>query len=155
MIDDARFRQAMAAFASGVTVVTTTHAGRLVGITVSSFCSLSLNPPLVLICIDKAAASHAAIGAAGMFAVNVLAEGQEYLSRRFATPEANKFLEGTYTLSSTGLPLLNGALVQIECTLQDVLPGGDHTIYTGLVIAASVQEGRPLLYFRSGYHQLG
>lgn len=155
MIDDARFRQAMASFASGVTVVTSAHAGRLIGITVSSFCSLSLNPPLVLICIDKAAASHDAIGDAGMFAVNVLAEGQEYLSRRFATPDEHKFLDGTYTLASSGLPLLNGALMQIECTIQAALPGGDHTIYTGLVTAAHVQEGRPLLYFRSGYHLLG
>jgi flavin reductase (DIM6/NTAB) family NADH-FMN oxidoreductase RutF len=155
MIDDARFRQAMGCFASGVTVVTTAHAGRLTGITVSSFCSLSLTPPLVLICIDKAAASHDAIAGAGAFVVNVLAEGQEYLSRRFATHDEHKFLAGTYTLSPTGLPLLNGVLAQIDCTLDSALPGGDHTIFTGLVTAAHVQEGRPLLYYRSGYHQLG
>jgi flavin reductase (DIM6/NTAB) family NADH-FMN oxidoreductase RutF len=155
MIDDARFRQAMGGFASGVTVVTTAHAGRLFGITVSSFCSLSLTPPLVLICIDQQAATHAAISAAGMFAINILAEDQEYLSRRFATQDAHKFLEGTYTRSANGVPLLNGALVQIECTLQAALPGGDHTIFTGLVTAAQAREGRPLLYYRSGYHQLG
>jgi flavin reductase (DIM6/NTAB) family NADH-FMN oxidoreductase RutF len=155
MIDDARFRQAMGCFASGVTVVTTAHAGRLTGITVSSFCSLSLTPPLVLICIDKAAASHDAIAGAGAFVVNVLAEGQEYLSRRFATHDEHKFLAGTYTFSPTGLPLLNGVLAQIECTLDSALPGGDHTIFTGLVTAAHVREGRPLLYYRSGYHQLG
>ena len=155
MIDETLFRQVLGHFGSGVTVVTTAHAGRLVGLTVSSFSSLSLRPPLVLVCIDNAAGSHAAISAAGKFAVNILAEGQEYLSRRFASTEAEKFTAGTFELSPRGLPLISGALAQIECTLHSTLPGGDHTIFVGEVQAAQCHDGRPLLYYRSGYHTLG
>jgi flavin reductase (DIM6/NTAB) family NADH-FMN oxidoreductase RutF len=155
MIDEVRFRQVMAHFATGVTVVTTASEGRLAGITVSSFSSLSLRPMLVLICIDRRASSHEAIIAAGQFAVNILAEGQEYLSRRFASAEAEKFTAGTFELSPRGLPLLNGCLAQIECRLHSSLPGGDHTIFVGEVVAAACTDARPLLYYRSGYHGLG
>lgn len=155
MIDESLFRQTMSQFASGVTVVTTALGERLAGLTVSSFASLSLNPPLVLICIDHAASSHDVIAAAGKFAVNILAEDQEYLSRRFAMHDGAKFAPHSYTLSENGLPLLEGVLAQIECRLHSALPGGDHTIFVGEVIAARVFGGRPLLYYRSGYHQLG
>lgn len=154
MIDEARFRQVMGRFASGVTVVTTAHAGRLGGLTVSSFTSLSLNPMLVLVCIDRRAASHGLIADAGMYAINMLAEGQEYLSRRFASAESEKFTAGTYEISPRGLPLLHGVLAQIECRVQTAFPGGDHTIFVGEVLAARCDEERPLLYYRSGYHQL-
>lgn len=155
MIDETLFRQVMGRFASGVTVVTTAVEGRPAGLTVSSFASLSLRPTLVLVCISDDAGSHAAIAAAGQFAVNILAEGQEYLSRRFASDEASKFTAGTYELSPRGLPLIGGALAQIECALHSTLPGGDHTIFVGEVVAARCGEGRPLLYYRSGYHTLG
>jgi flavin reductase (DIM6/NTAB) family NADH-FMN oxidoreductase RutF len=154
MIEETLFRQVMGRFASGVTVVTTGAAGRLAGLTVSSFTSLSLRPTLILVCISPEASSHAAIAEAGQFAVNILAEGQEYLSRRFASDESQKFTDGTYELSARGLPLLTGALAHIECTLQTMLPGGDHTIFVGEVVAARCGEGRPLLYYRSGYHAL-
>ncbi|MCU0491644.1 MAG: flavin reductase family protein, partial [Chloroflexaceae bacterium] len=114
-IDQTLFRQVMGHFASGVTVVTTVYEGQLSGITVSSFTSLSLNPMLVLICIDKNTSSHDAFARAGKFAVNILSEGQEYLSRRFATREINKFDAGGFTLSPHGLPLLDGALAHVEC----------------------------------------
>ncbi|PDW02557.1 flavin reductase family protein [Candidatus Viridilinea mediisalina] len=155
MLDDARFRQVMSLFASGVTIVTTAHEGRLAGLTVSSFTSLSLNPMLVLVCIDLQASSHSTIAASGYYAVNILAEGQEYLSRRFASPQAEKFIPETYTISPHGLPLLAGCLAQIECRVHATLPGGDHTIFVGEVLDVSCHEGRPLLYYRSGYHLLG
>jgi flavin reductase (DIM6/NTAB) family NADH-FMN oxidoreductase RutF len=155
MIDQTLFRQVLGHFPSGVTVVTTANEGRLAGLTVSSFSSLSLRPPLVLVCIDHRAGSHDAIAAAGKFAVNILAEGQEYLSRRFASDESEKFTVGTYELSPLGLPLLTGALAQIECSLHSALPGGDHTIFVGEVQAARCRDARPLLYYRSGYHTLG
>ncbi len=155
MIDESLFRQTLSHFASGVTVVTTAHEGRLAGLTVSSFASLSLRPPLVLICVDHAATSHDVIAAAGQFAVNILAEDQEYLSRRFAMHDSEKFAPHSYTLSPRGLPLLHGVLAQIECRLYSALPGGDHTIFVGEVVDARVFGGRPLLYYRSGYHQLG
>lgn len=155
MIDESRFRQVMGHFASGVSVVTSAHEGKLVGLTVSSFTSLSLKPMLVLVCVNLQSSSHATLIAAGQYAVNILSEEQEYLSRRFASHESEKFIAGTYTLSPRGLPLLNGALAQIECRLHTAMPGGDHTIFIGEVVAASCSEGRPLLYYRSGYHHLG
>lgn len=155
MIDEPLFRQVLGHFASGVTVVTTAHQGRLAGLTVSSFSSLSLRPPLVLICVDLRAGSHELIRTSGRFVVNILAEGQEYLSRRFASDEAEKFTAGTYELSQHGLPLINGALAQIECTLHSTFPGGDHTIFVGEVEAARCSDNCPLLYYRSGYHTLG
>lgn len=155
MIDQSLFRQTMGHFASGVTIVTTAHADRLCGLTVSSFASLSLDPMLVLVCIDHSAASHDMIATAGQYAVNILSEGQEYLSRRFATHDTEKFLPETFEVSPHGLPLLHGVLAQIECAIRNTLPGGDHTIFVGEVIAAQVFDRRPLLYYRSGYHRLG
>lgn len=154
MIDETLFRQAMSCFASGVTVVTTAHQGRLCGLTVSSFTSLSLNPTLVLICIDRSAASHDLLAEAGQFAVSVLAEDQADLSQHFASQQPDKFQGVAYTLSARGLPLLNGAIAHIECALHSAHPGGDHTIYVGEVLTAATFEGRPLIYYRSGYHRL-
>jgi flavin reductase (DIM6/NTAB) family NADH-FMN oxidoreductase RutF len=153
-IDDVRFRHALAHFASGVTVVTTAHAGRLYGMTVSSFASLSLKPPLVLICVEQNLITHTAITDAGWFAVNILEHSQEELSRRFATREDDKFTDVAWHTGRAGMPLLDGALTTIECRLHDTFPGGDHTIFVGEVIEAEVGRGSPLLYYRSGYHGL-
>ncbi|MBP1467992.1 flavin reductase [Candidatus Chloroploca sp. M-50] len=155
MIDQSRFRQVMGRFPSGVTVVTSVYEGRPAGLTVSSFTSLSLNPMLVLVSIDHRAGSHAVISTSGRYAVNILAEDQEYISRRFASEEAEKFTSGTFDISPNGLPLLRGVLAHIECDVHSTLPGGDHTIFIGEVIAAQCYEGNPLLYYRSGYHRLG
>ena len=153
-IDDARFRQAMGYFASGVTVVTTASAGELYGMTVSSFSSLSLNPPLVLICIDKAVPSHDMIRDAGCFVVNILEKRQEHLSRRFATTGNDKFKGVAWHSGQLDLPVLDNTLAAIECRLRNVLDGGDHTIFVGEVVDAEVREGAPLLYYRRGYHEL-
>jgi flavin reductase (DIM6/NTAB) family NADH-FMN oxidoreductase RutF len=153
-IDDARFRQAMGHFASGVTVVTTEHAGDLYGMTVSSFASLSLNPPLIIICIDKTVPSHDAIKGAGHFVVNILEERQEHLSRRFATTTNDKFKGVAWHSGRLGLPVLDNTLAAIECRLHAILDGGDHTIFIGEVVDAEVHEGAPLLYYRRGYHEL-
>lgn len=155
-IDQAEFRRVMGHFASGVTVVTVCLEGTCHGITVSSFCSLSLEPPLVLICIDRRYSSHEKIRQAETFAINILAEDGEWLSRHFASREVDKFAKVGYHTGESGAPLLDEALATIECRLVDQYPGGDHTIYVGQVLAISAQaEGRPLLYFRSGYHKLG
>ena len=153
-IDDARFRQAMGHFASGVTVVTTASAGELYGMTVSSFSSLSLNPPLVLICIDKSVPSHDMIRDSGRFVVNILEERQEHLSRRFATTATDKFKGVAWHSGQLGLPVLDNTLAAIECRLRSALDGGDHTIFVGEVVAAEVREGAPLLYYRRGYREL-
>lgn len=152
--DEFRFRQVLGHFASGVTVVTTEHAGQLYGMTVSSFASLSLNPPLVLICIDKALPTHNALQETQHFAINILSKQQEHLSRRFATRDLDKFQGVAYTLGQLNAPLLDGTLAVIECRLHASYPGGDHTIFVGEVIDAQVGEGVPLLYYRRGYHAL-
>ena len=154
-IDQDEFRRVMGHFASGVTVVTTRHDDTNFGITVSAFCSLSLVPQLVLISINQEAPSHAALLAAGRFAVNILAEDGEWLSRRFATREIDKFQGVAYKLGQTGSPLLDGALATLECRITQHVPAGDHTIFIAEVISAATEEGKPLLYYRSGYHQLG
>lgn len=153
-IDQTRYRQVMGHFASGVTVVTTACEGQLAGLTVSSFTSLSLNPTLVLICVADYAASRGAIAEAGQFAVNILTEEQQDVSRRFADPSAERFPAGSYVLSPHGLPLLPGSLATLECKVVQALPGGDHTIFIGEVFDAQINSGRPLLYYRSSYQRL-
>lgn len=154
-IDQAEFRRVMGHFASGVTVVTVCHEGFCHGITVSSFCSLSLEPPLVLICIDRRYASHELIQQSGTFAVNILAEDGEWLSRHFASRETDKFAKVAYHTGHNGVPVLNDALASIECRLVNQFDGGDHSIFVGEVLGMNADaEKRPLLYFRSGYHQL-
>jgi flavin reductase (DIM6/NTAB) family NADH-FMN oxidoreductase RutF len=153
-IDEFRFRQVLGHFASGVTVVTTAHDGHLYGMTVSSFASVSLKPPLVLICVDTLLSTHTAIAESGQFAVNILEQSQEHLSRRFATHENDKFTGVAWRSSRNGLPLLDSSLAVIECRLHDTFPGGDHTIYVGEVIDSDIGHGAPLLYYRRGYHEL-
>ncbi len=153
-IDNAHFRQVMGHFASGVTVVTTLVRDTPYGLTVSSFTSLSLVPPLVAICVDRSTAGHDAISSSGIYAVNILAQQQEHLSRQFASREANKFASVGYVLSENGLPLLEGALATVECRLWASYDGGDHTIFVGEVLAADCQDATPLVYFRRGYRAL-
>ena len=153
-IDQGLFRAAMRHFASGVTVVTTTVDDRPVGLTVSAFSALSLEPTLVLIAVDRRAASHAAIAGAGHFAVNILAEDHAHLSRLFASRDPNKFASASYLLSDLGLPLLDEALVTLECRVVEAVAGGDHTVFFGEVVTAEIGVGAPLVYYESGYRRL-
>lgn len=151
------FKAALSRFASGVTVVTTlTEKGLPHGITVSAFSSLSLDPPLVLICINKQAIAHGALLASGRFAVNVLAADQEHLSRHFATrPTVGDQFRGISTSTGlSGMPLLDGALASIECTIVRMADGGDHTIFLGQVESSRVSDEPPLLYFMGEYRRL-
>jgi flavin reductase (DIM6/NTAB) family NADH-FMN oxidoreductase RutF len=153
-IDDADFKLAMSHFASGVTVVTTEHAGAQYGMTVASFASLSLHPPLVLVCIEKNVKSHDAIVNARKFGVSILAKDQTDISNRFASRRDDRFDGVAIRTGELGLPLIEGALCTLECTLHQSLPGGDHTIFVGEVVAAHSTESAPLVYFRSGYREL-
>jgi 4-nitrophenol 2-monooxygenase / 4-nitrocatechol 4-monooxygenase, reductase component len=149
------FRAALGHFASSVNVVTTRLAdGQLAGITVTAFCSVSLQPPLVLICIDKRARLHDALAAGQPFAVNMLAADQEVISRRFASSDPNQFAGIGYTTGNDGTPWLDEALAVVECRFVEQYPGGDHTIIVGQVEATRIRESKPLLYFRGGYAQL-
>lgn len=153
-VDTLAFRQALSQFAAGVTVVTTRTAdGRPFGLTVTAFCSLSLDPPLVLVSIDNRSEAHEGFEA-GAFAVSVLAEGQEDVSRRCAVPGPLKFEACPYETGSSGLLLVQGALAHLECRVSARIPGGDHTIYVGLVEEARIRPGRPLVYFGRGYRRL-
>lgn len=153
-IDDAGFRQALSHFASGVTVVTTEHEGKPYGMTVASFASLSLRPPLVLICIAKEAKSHDAIVAAGAFGVSILGGNQADLSGRFAAKIDDKFEGVPVRRGSLGVPLIDGAICTIECSVHEQFPSGDHTIFVGEVQDARTIDGAPLIYFRGGYRAI-
>lgn len=157
-VDDAQFKAAMSHFTSGVTVVTTEHEGTPYGMTVASFASLSLHPPLVLICIEKTVKTHDALAAAGKFGVSILSETQGDLSGRFATKKIEDKFAGVAVTrgDALGMPLLNGAICALECSVHSQLPGGDHTIFVGEVesVRATADDEPPLVYFRSGYRRL-
>jgi flavin reductase (DIM6/NTAB) family NADH-FMN oxidoreductase RutF len=153
-IDDAHFRLAMSHFASGVTIVTTELEGRSFGMTVASFASLSLNPKLVLVCIEKSVKTHDAIAAAGKFGVSILASDQTDISSKFASRADDKFTGVEIFRGALDLPMITGALTTIQCNVQSQLPGGDHSIFVGEVIDIQTREGDPLLYFRSGYREM-
>lgn len=146
------FRDALRNWASGVTVVTAKdREGNLHGITVSAFTSVSLEPPLVLICIDKFTGSHHAFAEGPHFVVNILSDWQENLSRQFATPLLDKFDNVEFNENADGVPVLGGALCNLECRLVFSYEGGDHTIFIGEIEKAIVREGKPLLYFQGSY----
>jgi flavin reductase (DIM6/NTAB) family NADH-FMN oxidoreductase RutF len=149
------FRTALRSFAAGVTVVTTRdREGRPSGLTASAFTSVSLTPPLVLVCVDHAATAHPDFRERGWFAVNVLRREQEALSRRFAVTGGDKFSGVSYREGSSGLPLLEDTLATLECRIVSAHEAGDHTIFVGLVESASIAGGRPLVYFHGTYHSV-
>ncbi len=153
-IDDDHFRLAMSHFASGVTVVTTEHDGQMYGMTVASFASLSLHPPLVMVCIERSVKTHDAIAAAGKYGVSILSSAQAGISSKFASRSDDKFTGVELVPGDLSVPLIADSLTAIECRLYDQLPGGDHTIFIGEVMAIHTREGDPLLYFRSGYREI-
>ncbi|HWC75901.1 MAG TPA: flavin reductase family protein [Blastocatellia bacterium] len=154
-VSNEEFRHALARFASGVTVVTCRSSqGDLRGITVSAFSSVSLDPPLVLVCIDRRASIHDLLEEGSHFAVNFLCDNQETISRRFASKDADRFDGVGYSEGQTGAPLIEGALGHLECRVVHSYPGGDHTIFVGEVEASSAGDQKPLLYFRGGYANL-
>lgn len=155
-VDHDTFRTLLSRFLSGVTVVTLRDGeGRPHGMTVSSFCSVSLEPPLILVCIEKAASLHDQLTKAETFVVNVLADDQEELSRRFAdTGIAARFDGIAWTDGSAG-PVLTGGHATLDCHSFACYPGGDHTILVGEVVSGTTGRGSPLLYYRGGYGQLG
>lgn len=148
------FKSLLSRFPTGVTVVTARDAeDRDHGITVSAFASVSLTPPLVLICIDHGAVMHRVIATAPTFAVNMLAANQETLSRRFADIDEGRFDGLTVTRGVTGCALLGGTVASIECAIRDRHAAGDHLIVIGEVVAGVVNDegDGPLLYHRGLY----
>ncbi len=155
-VDDQSMRKMRGLFASGVTVVTTVQEGKLRGVTVSAFSAVSLNPPLILICIANESESKDWITESGIFAVNILSEEQEFLSERFAAraPIVNARFDGVlYHTAITGSPILAGSLAWYDCRVETTYDSGDHTIFIGRVEALGFgAEGKqPLLYFANRY----
>src|SRR5215204_4517136 len=154
-IDPRELRNVMGHFATGVTIITTKDIfGKPFGLTANAFSSLSLDPPLVLICVDKKVDCYACFDQSKVFVVNILSEGQDQLSTRFATKGIEKF-EGVAVRQGTlGVPLLEGAVAHIECTLTSAYEGGDHTIYVGEIQSVAASGDRPLLFFKGKYSRL-
>ncbi|MDX1493894.1 MAG: flavin reductase family protein [Longimicrobiales bacterium] len=148
---DASLREVMSVYPTGVTVVASSDAdGSPYGLTVNSFTSVSLDPPLVLVCIGHTSTSHARLVTAPAFTVNVLAADQEEVAQRFASePSEGRFQELEWEPAASGAPILAGAAAWLECSRYEVLGGGDHSIVLGRVERSSVTE-RPALLFHRG-----
>lgn len=157
-VDKASFRYALGHFASGVTIMTISAGGRLHGMTVSAFASVSLEPPLILVCVEHSTLMHQLLQDAGAFAVNILGERGEATSRFFADNarlEGPEFREGSYRLGTTGAPVLSDATAYLEARVYGRHDAGDHSVVVGEVVALEVSsETDPLIFYRGGYRQL-
>lgn len=153
-IDTQLQRQIMGHFATGVTVVTTRHGDQMFGMTANAVASLSLEPPQLLVAVDRRAQMHEALLAARFFAVNILTEQQEELSRRFAMRGPKEWADLEFSTAVTGAPIFKGSLAYVDCKLVEVLPGGDHQIFIGEIVGGDVGGGRPLMYYRGQYVKL-
>jgi flavin reductase (DIM6/NTAB) family NADH-FMN oxidoreductase RutF len=151
------FRKAMGCFATGVTVVTVDQDGEVHGMTANAFTSVSLDPVLVLVCVDHRARTHAHLQARKRFGVNVLRSDQraisEYYARSTETHQHAEEAGAHFDRTAHGTPVLNGALAYLECRLHSTQKAGDHTIFIAEVEDVMVREGEPLLFFRGQYRQ--
>ncbi len=156
----AEFRRAMGCFATGVTIITLDLEGEVHGMTANAFASVSLDPLLVLVCVDHSARTHAHMHAKKRFGVNILAEDQRELSEYYALPvnaheRAEEAARARFDRTEKGTPILHGALAYLECRLQWAQEAGDHTIFIAEVEDVVVRPGEPLLFFRGKYAKIG
>lgn len=158
-VDPLEYRSIIGHFATGVTVITTRDGDLLQGMTANAIASLSLDPVMVLICVERNTHTHGLLERSGVFAINVLAEHQEDVSRLFAKraePEAGTLRGQAFRIGVTGAPVLEDSLAFLDCRVTQVLDGGDHSIFLGEVVDEGVvDEGKPLVFYRGGYHELG
>jgi len=159
-VSQAEFRKALSSFATGITVITLDSDGEVHGMTANAFTSVSLDPMLVLVCVDQKARTHAHLHAKKRFGVNVLAEGQRKISEYYARPartheRAGEEAGAEFERTHHGTPVLRGALAYLECRLHTVQDAGDHTIFIAEVEEVVVREGDPLLFFSSQYRKIG
>jgi flavin reductase len=153
--DSKKQRKILGHFATGVTVVTTGGVAGLHGMTANAVASLSLDPPLVLVAVDKRALTLEYLAKNRCFAVNILRLEQEGLSRRFAAPGPKDFSDLETTIAATDSPILVGCLAYLDCKIVEILPGGDHEIFVGEILAGEHHDGEPLLYYAGNYRRLG
>lgn len=154
--DSNEFRTVLGHFATGVTVITTHDGeGNFFGLTANAFSSVSLDPPLVVVCVDKRAESLSALQASGAYNVNILTKEQEPLSRSFSKSGADKFAGLAYEIAENGAPILKDSLAHLICTVHQEVDAGDHILFLGRVTGLEMDnEANPLLYFRGGYRDL-
>jgi flavin reductase (DIM6/NTAB) family NADH-FMN oxidoreductase RutF len=155
-IDARMYRDTIGRFATGVTVITWDDGAHVRGMTANAVSSLSLDPMMLLVCVDKKASAHDQLEVARAFAVNILAADQIEVSKAFARHGVADMADARYTLRASGAPILDGALAWIECEIAERLPGGDHTIYLGRVVDLEISrpEADPLLFFGGRYRSL-
>lgn len=154
------FRRAMAYFATGVTVITVDYEGEVQGMTANAFTSVSLDPMLVLVCVDHNARTHAHLHAKKRFGINVLSEQQQAVAEHYARVDrdparAEEEAGASFDRTQHGTPVLHGALAYLECRLQTAQDAGDHTIFIAEVEDLVIRGGKPLLYFQSVYRTIG
>nr|WP_321444309.1 flavin reductase family protein [uncultured Cohaesibacter sp.] len=156
MITDVEFRQALGAFATGITVASTLDKdGRPHGLTVNSFNSVSLDPPLVLWSLNKQSHQLGIFAESGFYGISILADDQMEISNRFAAMIEDRFEGVSWHKGQTGAPLLDGALATFDCKVEKIVEGGDHVILIGRVLTVAKRDGVPLLYYEGGYKKLG
>lgn len=150
------FKKALRHWVSGVTVVTSKEGDRVHGMTVSAFSSVSLDPPLVLVCANQSSTTHSVIEAGGVFTVNILSSDQDEVSNVFASPkhEHCRFDHVEWEEGETGAPVIKGAVVNLECSVVSAHREGSHTIYIGQVESVHHRDAKPLLYYQGGYRTL-
>jgi flavin reductase (DIM6/NTAB) family NADH-FMN oxidoreductase RutF len=155
-VEPDEFRRILGHWTTGVAVVATvTRGGEPRGLTANAVASVSLEPPLVLVCVERGADTHGSIRAAGFFAISILPQAAERTARRFAGEHAEGKFDGiAWHSGSTGAPLLDEALAWVDCRLRDAHDAGDHSIFVGEVMAGDAVEGEPLVYYRGGYNRL-
>jgi flavin reductase (DIM6/NTAB) family NADH-FMN oxidoreductase RutF len=159
-LNPAEFRRAMGCFATGVTIVTVDLDGEVHGMTANAFASVSLDPMLVLVCVDHTTRTHAHLHAKKRFGINVLCEEQRAISEYYARPErthehAEQEAGARFERTRQGTPMLEGSLAYLECRLHSAEEAGDHTIFIAEVEDVVVREGEPLLFFRGKYRKVG
>jgi flavin reductase (DIM6/NTAB) family NADH-FMN oxidoreductase RutF len=159
-LNSSEFRKAMGCFATGVTIVTVDLDGEVHGMTANAFASVSLDPPLVLVCVDHKTRTHAHLHAKKRFGINVLGEDHRAISEYYARVErshenAEAEAGARFDRTQQGTPMLHGSLAYLECRLQSAEVAGDHTIFIAEVEDVVVREGEPLLFFRGKYRKVG
>jgi flavin reductase (DIM6/NTAB) family NADH-FMN oxidoreductase RutF len=155
-IDQEAFKVALRGWASGVTVVTSRSGDKTHGMTVSAFSSVSVDPPLVLVCANRSSTTHSIIEEGGVFAVNILASHQQDISNIFASSkhEETRLQRVSWSEGETGAPLIDEALASLECKVASAHREGSHTIYVGHVHAVHTTDAEPLLYYKGSYHSV-
>lgn len=147
-------RRIMSRFVTGVTVVTTRREDKLWGMTANGILSLSLDPPLILVSVDRRNQMHASISEGKCFAVNILTDDQQDVSQRFATRGYKDFESVALTTAETGAPILADALAYVDCRLVEIVAGGDHDMFIGEIVAGDVGVGDPLVFYSGNYVRL-